>query len=372
MKNQIELIEAEHYGIEKSKANELMGNLPEIIKERSVMEQQYSDIVKMDIDKPETTKAARELRLLIQKNRTQGINVWHKTTKDYFLKGGQFVDAIKRKEVAVNERMESQLEEIEKYAEIQEQKRREELKEKRISELEKYSEFVPFGVDLGILSDEEYLKIFNGAKLQFDAKVEADKKAEEERLENERLDRLEQQRILEVSPYGQFLDKSNPELRLMSDEDYLELIQELKNKKSEYDAEQEKIRLENERLKKEAEAKEKELELERKKAREEAEKLEAKRQAELKAEREKQAKLEAELKAKKEAEIKAEKERLAEIEKQKKEAEKLAKAPIKKQLNSWVDLFQLPNTKIDNELSKEIINKFNGFKKWAKSEIDKL
>lgn len=372
MKNSELQIVPTDYGIEEKKANELIGNLPQIKQERSILEQQYEDVVKMDVEDPKSAKTARELRLKIRDNRTKGIEVWHKTTKEFFLKGGQFVDAIKRMEVAVNQRMENTLEEIEKYAEIQEQKRREELKEKRISELEKYSEFVPFGVDLGVLSDEEYLKIFNGAKLQFDAKIEAEKKEEAERLENERLDRLEQQRILEVSPYGQFLDKSIPELRLMSDEDYLELIQGLKNKKSEYDAEQEKIRLENERLRKEAEDKEKALEMERKKAREEADRLEAKRQEELKAEREKQAKLEAELREKKQAEEKKERERLAEEERKRKEAEKMAKAPIKKQMTAWIDLFVAPEKTVQNELSDDILVKFESFKKWAKLEIEKL
>lgn len=370
--NKTEIISPSEYGIEERKAQDLMGNLPLIKEERIILEKQYNEVILLDIEDKETSKKARELRLKIQKNRTQGINAWHKKAKDFFLKGGQFVDAVRRLEISVNEQMESRLEEIEKYAEIKEQKRIAELKSKRISELETYSEFVPFGIDLGTLSDEEYLKIFNGAKLQYDAKIEAEKKAEAERLENERLDKLERQRKLEVSPYGQFLDKSIPELRLMSNEDYLELIQGLKNKKSEYDAEQEEIRLENERLRKEAEAKEKALELERKKAREEADRLEAKRQEELKAEREKQAKLEAELKAKKEAEEKAEKERLLSEEKARKEAERLAKAPVKKQMSVWVNSFEIPATEINNEKVHSIKQKFEAFKKWALKEVDNL
>ncbi len=54
------------------------------------------------------------------------------------------------------------------------------------------------------------------------------------------------------------------------------------------------------------------------------------------------------------------------------EAEKLAKAPIKKQLSTWIDTFNYGLQPVDNELSKEIIRKFEGFKKWAKGEIDKL
>ena len=61
-----------------------------------------------------------------------------------------------------------------------------------------------------------------------------------------------------------------------------------------------------------------------------------------------------------------------EMVKAEKEAEKLAKAPVKKQLTIWVDTFELPVTNVDNEVSKAIIEKFNAYKNWAKGEIEKL
>jgi phage-related minor tail protein len=85
----------------------------------------------------------------------------------------------------------------------------------------------------------------------------------------------------------------------MSDKDYSDLISKLRISKKEYEAEQEKIRKENERLKAEREAKEKQMVEERTKAEEK-----------LKAEREAKEKLEAEIRAKKEAEQQAEKERI--------------------------------------------------------------
>lgn len=365
-------IDPKEYGVEKSKATELMGNLPTILKERKELEKQYSEITKQDIENPETAKQARELRLIVQKNRTQGINIWHKTTKDYFLKGGQFVDAIKRKEVAVNERMESQLEEIEKHAEIQEQRRIEALRKSRIQDLETYAEFVPFGIELGTLSDEEYQKVYNGAKLQHEAKIEAEKKAKAERLENERLDALEKERRFELSPYAMFVSDSNMKLREMTDKEYSELLKSLQEAKKEYEAEQEKIRKENERLKKEAEAKEKQRQAEIKAQQEKEAKERAEREAELKKEREKQAILEAELQAKKDAEAKAEKERQEAEARAKKEAEKLAKAPIKKQLHKWVNDMTVGNPPVLNETSKDIIDKFESFKSWSLKQIENL
>jgi len=82
-----------------------------------------------------------------------------------------------------------------------------------------------------------------------------------------------------------------------------------------------------------------------------------------------------EARLKKEAEEKAEHERLAKIESDKKEAEILAKTPIKKQLSVWVDLFTIPipNSEfLNNDTALEIKAKFDVFKTWAKSEIEKI
>lgn len=338
------LVNPSEFGIEESKANELVGNLPQIQSERNVLEQQYNEVLTMDVENPNTSKLAREIRLKIRDNRTKGLQVWHKTTKDVFLRAGQYLDAIKRREESINERMESNLEEIEKYFENKERKRKQALKEYRLIELENYKEFVPFGIDLAELPEEEYQKILNGAKMQYNAKIESER-LEAERLEKERIET--EKRIAE-------------EKRIEA-----ERI--------------EAQRIENERLKAEAE-----------KARLEAEKLEAERQAELKRltdiqakkdaeqaeilriEREKQAKLQAELKAKKDAELKAEQERLEADRLAKIEADRLAKAPLKKQLKFWIDSFSLPETTINNEVSNEIKEKFNAFKYWAETQVNKF
>jgi len=60
---------------------------------------------------------------------------------------------------------------------------------------------------------------------------------------------------------------------------------------------------------------------------------------------------------------------LKKIEADKKEAEKLAKAPVKKQLEQWVNNFEIPLPAVENELSLEIAMKFESFKKWSLTEI---
>lgn len=371
-RTELTIINPEEYGIEKNQANDLIGNLPIIKEERSILSKQYSEIILLDIDDKETSKKARELRIKIQKNRTQGINVWHKNAKDFFLKGGQFVDAIKKLEVSINEQMESKLEEIEKYAEIQEQKRIAELKEKRIEELELYSEFVPFGIDLGILSDEEYIKVLNGSKLQYEAKLDEEIKAEEERKRLEEIQKLHNERKEKLLDVWQFVENKNQNFGEMSNSEFSQLLDFAKKDKENYEAEQERIKRDNERLEKEkAEAEEK-----ARKEREESERKlaeeKAKQEEVLRLEREKQANLEAELKAKKDAEEKSERERLLAEEKARKEAERLVKAPVKKQMSVWINSFEIPVTEINNEKVHSIKQKFEAFKKWALNEVADL
>ncbi len=343
-------VNPEEYGIEAKKASELTGNLPQIKSERDILSQRYEEVVKMDIENPETAKIARELRLKIRDNRTKGIDVWHKTTKDFFLKGGQFVDAIKRVEIAVNQRMEENLESIEKYFENQEKERKVKLNNERLSILEPYSEFVPFGINFGEISEEEFTKILNGSKLQFEAKLEEERKVEEERLRIEKITKLHYERKEQLLPLWQFLDDTTINFGELSEELFASIKSVANAKKVDYEAEQERIRVENEKLA--------------------AEKSEL--EAKAKKEREEKAALEAELQAKKEAEAKALKEAAEKAEKERIEAEKLAKAPIKKQMSVWVNSFELPTTEIQNEKVDLIKQKFEAFKNWSLKEIEGL
>ena len=207
--------------------------------------------------------------------------------------------------------------------------------QKRINEVSKYAEINR--IEFEDMSDESFNSFLSGLKSTFEAKIEAERKAEEERVAKE---------------------KADAEAR-------------------------EQQRLENERLKAEAEKREKEIEAERKvneqkladeraKAKAEADRIEAENKAKLKAEQDAKAKLEAELQAKKDAEIKAENERKQAELKAKAEAEKNAKAPIKKQLSIWVDGFSIAEINVENEKKALIKEKFEAFKKWAKNEIESI
>ncbi len=367
---EITTVNPSEYGIAENQATELVGNLPQIKAERAILEQQYAEIIKMDIEDPETAKKAKTLRLLFRDNRTKGINIWHSTTKEFFLKGGQFVDAIKRKEVAINERIEENLEKIEKHFENLEKERKAKLNTIRISELEPYNAFVPIGLNFGELSDDEYSKVLNGAKLQFEQQQDEERKAEAERQRQAEILKLHNERKESLLPVWQFVEFQNENFGNLTDVAFLEIKQSAEEKRLKFEGEQEEIRKENERLAAEKKALEEKAAKEKAEAEKKAAKERAEQEAKLKAEREAKAKVEAELQAKKDAEAKAEQERIAEEKRKKSEADKLAKAPIKKQLNVWVNSFDLPEVDLKNEKADLIKAKFEAFKRWALAEIE--
>ena len=340
------VVNPKEFGLEENKALELTSGLTTILTERETLKNAYLDVIDLDITE-ENLPTFKELRLKIVKNRTQGIEKWHKTTKDFFLTGGRFVDSVKNKEVFENERMEKSLLEKEKHFENLEKERLKAIHNERASKL------IPFNYEIGNvdfsgMDENMFNAILLGAETNHKAILEAARLAEEARLEV---------------------------IRLESEE-------------------REMQRLENERLKAENEAKEKQLELERieaakiqaeAKAKADAElaeqkrlaDIEAKKQAEIIAKQKSEAdKLAAQLKAKADAELK-EKQRIEAETKAKLEAEKkAAKAPDKDKLYKVVNDLQINLSELKTEESRkiqaEIILKFEGFKTWANQQINGL
>jgi len=350
MKNELMTIDPKEYGLEQNQVVTIEQAFAPKIAEREGYAKVYEQLLTKEITK-ETCVEANELRKKLVKVRT-GISEIHKTQKAYFLAAGKFVDAWKNKETEPIEQMEENLEDIAKYFERLEAERIAKLEAERKVEIQKYSEIVPFG--LGTMDATVYANYLTGLKVAYEARIKAEQEAEAERL-----------RLIEV-------EKENARLKAIEDE---------------------RIRQENERLKKEAEAKEKALAAERAKfeserkaeaekqaailakERAEAEKKIREQQEQARKEAEKaaaeRAKLQAELKAKQDAEIAAQRAK-EKAESERLEAEKkAAKAPRKEKLIKWVDSFNLPPFENDI-LASEIIEKFNNYKKWAKTIIEQL
>lgn len=306
--------------LDKTKAQVLLDNFSSYFELAADWEAKAKSLTVNSIEQKAEMKMAREGRLFLAQKRID-VEKTRKKLKESSLREGQTIDAIAKVLTNLILPIEEDLENKEKFAAIQEANRKALLKAERENKISPYSEFVPFGLNFGEMQEEDFNKTFEGAKLQFEAKQEAIKKAEQERIAKEKAEA----------------------------------------------AERERIRLENIKLKEEADKREKQLAIERAKAKEEADKA-AKLQAEIKA------KEQAELKAKQEAEAKI----IAEQKAKELEAKKMAKASDKVKLKAWLQGFELSKIQSQNlnpesiQLQNEIIEKFTSFKNWANSKIESI
>lgn len=325
MNNSNELITlVETSGLESKTATTLKERFLPFFEQADEWKKKAESLVVSDATQIAEMRMAREARLALKAIRVNADKT-RKELKEDSLRYGKAVQGIYN---VIEYRIlpiEQHLEQQEKFVEIQEANRKAKLKSDREAELLPFSEFVPFGLDLGGMSDEDYVKTLNGAKLQFEQKIEAENKAREAELQRQKAEAEERERI----------------------------------------------RLENERLREEAALKEKQLAEERSKAEAERKAIEEKArqerliaEARLKAEVEAKAKIEAELKAREEAEKRRQQEAMmaeqAEI-KARKEAERKAKAaPDKIKLENLAQ--QLEDMAFPDVKSDEAVTVINDVK----------
>ena len=336
-------------GLQEVKQNEIAESLNRFFNEASKWNETIATIVITDPSEVGKMKMAREGRLTLKNYRLEAEKIVKSKRDDVKIKMADFTLEDKlwlragQMMEATFKNLESKLEEKEKFAERWETEQKAKLKAERLEKLSSVCD-TPNIYPLDSMSEDSFNDLFNGLDLAKKQKIEAEiakqKKIEEERLSEQK--RLEEQR------------------------------------------------LENERLKKEAEQKEAELQAEREKARIESERLAKIQEEAIKQEREK-AKLEAERIAKIQEEERKKQEAIIQSErlaKQKAEAElrikqeeenaklikqqELEKAPIKIKLSNWIDSIEIGTSPIDNEITKDIINKFNGFKDWAKKQVNNI
>ena len=293
-------IDPKEFQLDEVKASELTQGLSVTLGERKLLIEQFMEVSEMDVTKTKP-KVFKELRLKIAKNRNQGIGKWHKANKEVFLRGGQFIDAINRREVAVNQEMEAKLLEGEKYFELQEKKRKEELQVKRLEEIAPYLEDLD-GRDFASMPDDAWEAYLETKIREFATRIEAEKAAEEERREKERIEGVHYERSMYLSGedlfrFGDFEDKHLGEV---PNDEWNELLRGANAEKEKYKLNQEAIRKDNERLQKEAEEREKAEAIRIEAEQKERERIEAEHQAKLQAEREERERVESEERAKRE------------------------------------------------------------------------
>ncbi|MEL4307407.1 hypothetical protein [Joostella sp. CR20] len=297
-------------------------------------EKAFKIIVK-SADETELMQQAREARLALKNIRVE-VEKKRKELKEESLRKGKAIDGVANVIKYLIQPIENHLKEQEDFVKIHEEKQKAELKEKRELELLKYDVDSSF-YNLKEMPEESYLQLLENSKNAFEKAKEEEKRLEALRIENERLNALESERKIQIAPYAQFVSESN-DLRNMSDESFENLLKSLSNAKRDYEKEQERIRIENERLKKEKEEQE----------------------AIFKKEREAKKKLEAEIKAKQQAEEKAKRELEAKA-RQEEEARVLAEkearlAPDKQKLQELaLNILKIQLPEVKSEEAKEVL-----------------
>lgn len=353
------VLNASSYGIEESKAKQLEAVFIPMVEKFKELEDQYNEVLANKEITKEVCADAKTVRNKYVKVRT-GTDAVHKLAKEKILVESRAIDGLRNiVKYAATDHEESLLK-LEKHFERLENEKSEKLREERSAILAKY-ETNPGVGDLAVMSDDVWKHYISSVKLAFEQKKEAEKKAEEERIAKEKAE-IEERKRIKIE--NERLKKEAEEKRI-ADEKAEKERQRLAKIDADRRAEVEKARLE--------------LEEKDRKIREEKERKEREaHEAILKKEREAKEKIELELQAKKETELKAIADREAKEKKEAEEARELSLAPDKERLIQWISDTNIKGlnfttlSKESVEVATEIQEKFNSFKKWAKSEIDKI
>jgi hypothetical protein len=284
-------------------------------------------------------KAARDMRLALKAIRV-GAEKTRKAMKAESLLRGKAIDGVNALLVYQLTPLEKAMDDIEKAEEIAEAKRKAALQEARAEDLAPYAD--PSFYDLGAMPDDQWDQLLSGAKAAHEAKIAAEKKAEADRIEAERV-------------------AAEAEAK----------------RQAEAAAERERMRAENERLAKIAAQERKAREAAEATARKEREALEAT----AKAEREEAARL-ARIEREKREVIEAENAHRAAVEAtriaiEKAAAKKAAAAPDKKKIKEFAaQLRGLPmpglKTEAGQELATTITEQIAKFAAWLDKKAEAL
>jgi len=280
----------------------------------------------------EKSAKAKRLRLDIAKIRIEA-DKRRKEMKEEYLRAGKAIDGTANiLKWAVADK-ENSLKDVELYYQRIEEERLKKLQEDREAELSKY-DFDGSSMDLSGMDEAVWNNFLTGTRTNWENLKVAERKAEEDRIAREKKEKLFTERRLKLAPFAQFgaLELLTDET---SDKEFESLHEEMIEKNRLYQIEQARIQDENERLRKEAEEHDAAQKIAEEKARKEREAAEAKAAAaEAEARKAREEAAEAKRKADEE---KAAEERRRQEEAQRKaeEAKRAAMAPEKEKLVSY-------------------------------------
>ncbi len=199
-------------------------------------------------------KDAREARLALRRIRVDA-DKKRKELKADSLKYGNAVQKVYNVIEGLIKPIEEHLQEQEDYIKLKEAARKEKLNDERIKLIEPYSEFIPL-MDFREMSDEDFNKLLNGAKLQKQEKerreaeeVKRLKEEEEARIKAEE-ERIRQQAIEEERKKQEIAQQKAIEEERKNQQKILE--EERKKQQEAIEKERKKLEAEREKIRQEA------------------------------------------------------------------------------------------------------------------------
>jgi hypothetical protein len=241
--------------IEKTKGDYIKEKFEDFTQAIEEWSEKANAIVVTEESQKELMAEAREGRLLLKAKRIE-VEKTRKSLKEQSLSEGRLIDSVAKYLTGLIEPAEKHLELQEKFIEIQEQNKRIQLKADRTELLLPYKDVIdPNSIQLDLITDEAFTTILNGAKFAQDNKKAEALRVEEERLENDRKQKLFQERRLQIVEYKQFYN-SETDLILTTETDTLEfnmLLQNLIIRHGQEIIRQDEIKKQNEALKKQNE-----------------------------------------------------------------------------------------------------------------------
>jgi len=247
--------------IEKTKGDYIKEKFQDFTQAIEEWSEKANAIVVTEESQKELMAEAREGRLLLKAKRIE-VEKTRKSLKEQSLSEGRLIDSVAKYLTGLIEPAEKHLELQEKFIEIQDQNKRIQLKANRTELLLPYKDVIdPNSIQLDLITDEAFTTILNGAKFAQDNKKAEALRVEEERLENDRKQKIYQERRLQIVEHKQFYETDiNSFLTVdTKQEDFNYIIEDLRLKKDKYLKSQAKLAKENEALKKQNEKKAQEI-----------------------------------------------------------------------------------------------------------------
>ena len=297
----------EKSGLEKKTTDEIAKKFSEFFTTAKEWKQKIEGLQITSVEQKAEMKMARDARLFLKNTRIlaqKEADIMRLIIKERMAKDvseDKFVVECFRLVENAFKNIEKIAQDKEDFAEKLEQERKDKLKAERIEILTPLSEFVPMGLNLADMSEDDFSKLVNGANLQKEAKEQADKKAKQEAIELENAYKLYNERKNKLIPYWNFLKEgqADTDFSQLPEDSFNIIFNEVVEAKKEYDSKLEQLKLEKEKAdaerKKEAENQAAIIAKQKADAEKMQAELKAKKDAEEKAKAEEEAKLEAEL-----------------------------------------------------------------------------